>query len=111
MQNKELEEAIKVLNAFINAIDTYGTIDYKCINNLYKPMQTVLTALEEYEKQLDLDYVDKNYIPKHIIEEKIKELQNIRETKSDNYMGYKVESREQQDIDKQIIILQELLEE
>ena len=47
----ELEEAIKVLNNYIKAIDTYGTIDYKYIDNLYIPIETVLQALEDTEKE------------------------------------------------------------
>lgn len=51
-----------------------------------------------------------DYIPKSKVEEKIEELKQERILKYDNYMGYKIESREQQDIDKKVQVLQELLE-
>lgn len=52
----------------------------------------------------------KNSIPVSLVEEMIEELEQERTLKYDNYMGYKIESREQQDIDKKVQILQELLE-
>ena len=51
-----------------------------------------------------------NSIPKQKVKEKIEELKQERTLKYDNYMGYKIESREQQDIDKKVQVLQELLE-
>lgn len=44
---------------------------YKVILSDYK---RVLKENEEYLKQLDLDYVDNNYIPKSKVKEKIEEL-------------------------------------
>ncbi len=67
----ELEETKKVLEAYINAIDTFGTIDYKCINNLYNPVKTVLQALE-------------NSIPKEVIEKKIEVLEKLQNEFKDN---------------------------
>lgn len=49
-------------------------------------------------------------IPVSLVEETIEELKQERTLKYDNYMGYKIESREQQDIDKKVQVLQELLE-
>ncbi len=40
-------------------------------------IETVLQALEEYQKQMDLDYVDENYISKDKIKEKIEEQTKI----------------------------------
>lgn len=51
-----------------------------------------------------------NYIPKQAVIDKIGKLKNEYDKKYDLYMGYKIESREQQDILKQMEILQELLE-
>lgn len=51
------------------------------------------------------------YISKQKIKDKIEELKQERILKYDNYMGYKIESREQQDIDKEIKALQDLLKE
>ena len=44
------------------------------------------------------------------IKDMIEELKKERTSKYDNYMGHKIESREQQDIDKKIKVLQELIE-
>ena len=45
--------------------------DYK---RILKINEVLLKENEEYSKQLDLDYVDKNYIPKQKIKAKIEEL-------------------------------------
>ena len=45
----DIEKAKKTCKAYINAIDTFGTIDYKCINNLYEPIDAVLSELEKKE--------------------------------------------------------------
>ena len=50
----DIEKAKGTCKAYINAIDTFGTINYKCINNLYEPIETVLSELEKKEKQIDL---------------------------------------------------------
>lgn len=49
-------------------------------------------------------------IPVSLVEKTIEELKQERTLKYDNYMGHKIESREQQDIDKKVQVLQELLE-
>lgn len=49
-------------------------------------------------------------IPVSLVEKTIEELKQERTLKYDNYMGYKIESIEQQDIDKKVQVLQELLE-
>lgn len=43
-------------------------------DNILSAYERVLKENEEYSKQLDLDYVDKNYIPKQKIKAKIEEL-------------------------------------
>ena len=60
-------------------------------------------AKEEVEELLE------NRIPTQRVENKLEELKKNYDEKYDLYMGYKVESREQQDILKQMSILQELL--
>ena len=45
-----MEEDIKILKSYIKAIDTFGTIDYKCINNLYNPVKNILNELERLQK-------------------------------------------------------------
>lgn len=99
--NKELEEAKKVLNMWNKAEEIVINDEKEFDKKPYiQRKQAIETAL---------NYID-NSISKEAIKEKIKELKNNRKTKYDDYMGYKFESREQQDIDKQINILQELLE-
>lgn len=63
------------------------------------------------EKNKELEEVIENSIPTQKVENKLEELKNNYDKKYDLYMGYKVESREQQDILKQMSILQELLGE
>lgn len=47
----KLEEAKEALNAYINAIDTFGTIDPRCCNNLYEPAKTILQELDNLQKE------------------------------------------------------------
>ena len=54
MLNEEEIEAIKALKSYTNAIDTFGTIDYKCINNLYAPAKTVLNLISKLQKENEL---------------------------------------------------------
>ena len=51
MLNEEEIESIKALKSYINAIETFGTIDYKCINNLYEPTKTVLNLITKLQKE------------------------------------------------------------
>lgn len=62
------------------------------------------SKLEEANKQLDLDYVDKNYIPKQKIKDKIDEIIEDKDGK------YYYEFLEFRDIQKTIDILSELLQ-
>ena len=50
----ELEEAKKTFNAYINAIDTFGTIDPRCCNNLYEPAKTILQELDRLQKENEI---------------------------------------------------------
>lgn len=104
--NKEVEEAKEVLKSYRNAIDTFGTIDYKCINNLYKPSQILLNYIQELEEQVEYDKthiftpqtINLNYILK----------QEIRD-KMIAYFDYEdMKNEEKDDFDK---FLQELLNE
>lgn len=59
---------------------------------------------KEYEKQLDLDYVDKNYISKEKIREKIKELkEEIKLARKEKDLVIVAELNLQVDILKQIL--------
>ena len=49
----DIEKAKETCKAYINAIDTFGTINYKCINNLYEPIDAVLSELEKKDKEIE----------------------------------------------------------
>lgn len=68
-----IEEAIFILETdeSLHYVEDLLQEAYKVILSDYK---RVLKENEEYSKQLDLDYVDKNYIPKQKIKAKIEEL-------------------------------------
>ncbi len=66
--------------------------------------------LKVKDKNTTLFITCRNSIPKQAVIDKIGKLKNEYDKKYDLYMGYKIESREQQDILKQMEILQELLE-
>lgn len=68
-----IEEAIFILekDASLHYVDDLLQEAYKVILSDYK---IVLKENEEYSKQLDLDYVDKNYISKQKIKDEIEEL-------------------------------------
>ena len=51
MLSEEEKKAIAIFKSYINAIETFGTIDYKCINNLYEPAITVLNLIEKLKKE------------------------------------------------------------
>ena len=65
----EEKKAIAIFKSYINAIETFGTIDYKCINNLYEPAITLLNLITKLQKE------NKNSISKDIIRNKINERQ------------------------------------
>lgn len=79
--DKELNEAIEELKSMKGPY-TYSDCEVcdedcdKCIKN--KAIDTVLNRLKEYENQLDLDYVDENYIPKKKVLKKIELLNNLQ---------------------------------
>lgn len=98
--NKELEKNITFLKDMVKEYKTFGDLhnpEFEDTEKIYRVLETALNYI-------------KNSIPKQLIEDKIEELKEERKEKWDYYMGYKVQSREQQDIDKKIEILEELLE-
>lgn len=104
LDDKEAE--IQILKDDIKADD----IEYKHVIEILKKEN------EEYSKQLDLDYVDKNYISKQEIKDKIEELKGKLEdiskrrekskTKEEETVLWCLEIR----VDERIKTLQELLE-
>ena len=53
-KKNSIKEDIKSLESFLYAIETFGTIDDRCIGNLYKPINHILSdykrVLKENEK-------------------------------------------------------------
>ena len=133
MRENSIEEDIKTVenyleNSAINEIDSnffknggWETVDLEIPKSMQHILSDYKRVLKENE-ELKNDYENlsnsvvvknhciKNSIPVSLVEEMIEELEQERTLKYDNYMGYKIESREQQDIDKKVQILQELLE-
>lgn len=103
LDDKEAE--IQILKDDIKADD----IEYKHVIEILKKEN------EEYSKQLDLDYVDKNYIPKQKVKDEIEELKGKLEdisrrrekskTKEEKTVLWCLEIR----TDERIKTLQELL--
>ena len=119
MKENSIEEDIKIIENFINWL----TIDFeydsgneiKTIEHILSDYKRVLKENEEYSKQLDLDYVDKNYISKKKIEDELEELKGKLEdiskrrekskTKEEETVLWCLEIR----TDERIKTLQELL--
>lgn len=103
LKSKEAEELYfrgnpKLKNIFVNILAEREQKDNR------------IQELEE-ENYIQKIQIYENSIPKQVVIAKIEQLKNDYDKKYDVFMGYKVESREQQDILKQIGILQELLKE
>ena len=84
-KRSSIEEDIKIIEDFILKTDVdyseyneqiVGDISYQAIEHILSDYKRLLKENEEYSKQLDLDYVDKNYITKKKIEDKIEELKD-----------------------------------
>lgn len=88
--SEEEKTAIEMLNSYINAIDTFGTIDPKCCNNLYKPTKTVLDIIENLQKEIDnwkftAKYVEENYISKDKIKKDLETCEKVYEREMKPY--------------------------
>ena len=74
-QGKEaVEELKKQLRLAMNIDDVATTIRNGYAQTILNLIEKLQKENEEYSKQLDLDYVDKNYIPKQKIKAKIEDL-------------------------------------
>ena len=84
MNKEDIETLEDLKNIFIH-LKNYGWVNdikrdvvvdkvIKAIENLIARNKELEKQVNEYEKQLDLDYVDTNYIPKSKVREKIEEL-------------------------------------
>ena len=96
-------------------IENFVTTRRKYVDVILSDYKRVLKENEEYSKQLDLDYVDKNYISKQKIKDEIEELKGKLEdisrrrekskTKKEETVLWCLEIR----TDERIKTLQELL--
>lgn len=59
-----------------------STEEREALENLIKEYKELKEKISKYEKQLDLDYVEENYIPKSKVKEKIEEI------KRNDYSSY-----------------------
>ena len=75
---KEMKESAMYLRLYR---DKKAQLKVEAIDTVLKALE----ALEEYEKQLDLDYVRENYIPKEKVREKIEEYDNRRKELADGH--------------------------
>lgn len=113
---KNLQEIINLCNEELdnedgNVTATLDLVDLKSLRNLIKAYKELEEKLNEtLNANLALVQGNANSLPVSLVEKTIEELKQERTLKYDNYMGYKIESREQQDIDKKVQVLQELLE-
>lgn len=117
--NKDIDSAILIVEKFIlgNYILRGGrkNIVKDSLRYILSDYKRALKENEEYSKQLDLDYVDKNYISKQKIKDEIEELKGKLEdiskrrekskTKEEETVLWCLEIR----IDERIKTLQELL--
>lgn len=126
MSNKTSDKNVEIVKELIQEYKTYGDLDgIQDLRPYIEVLEHILAELEQKDKRIKelekalLKVKDKNTtlfitcrnsIPEQAIKDKIEKLKNDYDQKYDLYMGYKVESREQQDILKQMSILQELLE-
>lgn len=100
----KLEEAKNYIRTMIRQQEIPDSA--KALGYVYasEAIETVLQVLEEYEKQLDLDYVRNNYISKDKVREKII---NLRASCTNNSVNDIYKNQ----INFQIRILEKLLEE
>lgn len=117
--NKDIDSAILIVEKFIlgNYILRGGrkNIVKDSLRYILSDYKRALKGNEEYSKQLDLDYVDKNYISKQKIKDEIEELKGKLEdiskrrekskTKEEKTVLWCLEIR----TDERIKTLQELL--
>jgi len=65
---EELKARLKLYKKSTDVQFTFTKSDIQAIENLIQENKELKEKREEYEKQLDLDYVKENYIPKSKIE-------------------------------------------
>ena len=77
-----MEEELKILEEFIESIKNaeavmlYNKEIQETYKKRYTALENLLTRYKQLEKQIDLDYVEENYIEKSKIQAKIEELKD-----------------------------------
>lgn len=84
---KVLEEFIEEIKEILERIDDYTNLDIyafpidykqtKALKNLIKGYKELEEKVNKYEKQIDLEWVEENYIEKSKVREKIEALDDI----------------------------------
>lgn len=74
----DLKEAKEITNTFINNVGIeVKTFELKeAISTILQELDKLQKENEEYSKQMDLDYVDENFVSKDKIREKIEKIKN-----------------------------------
>ena len=132
MNNKTSDKNVANIEELIQEYKTYNDLDgIQDLRPYIEVLEHILAEREQKDKRIQeleeennkLKTHRKEFIkekqelttslldslPKQTIIDKIAKLKNDYDEKYDLYMGYKIESRDQQDILKQMKILQELL--
>lgn len=103
-----IEEDIKIIESMMEEYENCSVleidmqVDITFRKKQAKAIEHILSELKKANKQLDLDYVDKNFIEKQKVKEKMEELN--KEIKNGDEIEAIFKIKQQQ-------ILQELLEE
>ena len=117
---KALEDKLQEINGYIltKGIDEplKTATQIECEYQKQYIIQQEITRLKQYAKELmkekqQLTTALLDSIPKQKVKDKIEKLKKDYDKKYDLFMGHKFQSKEQQDILKQMRILKELLEE
>jgi hypothetical protein len=72
--DEDIARIAKLITTKFNNDYSIDNKDKEALEHILSDYKRVLKENEEYSKQLDLDYVDKNYISKKKIEDTIEEL-------------------------------------
>ena len=71
MNIEDAKEWLETIKEAFQYKDIESAITYNGYKDAEKAIEVVLTELDKYEKQLDLDYVENNYVRKEIIQHEL----------------------------------------
>lgn len=87
LSEEEIINKIYKLRNVLTILNDYGKEDVEAIDGLLDLYNKDKEKIQKYEKQLDLDYVDENFISKDKLKEKIEKYNKIR-TETPNSIIY-----------------------